>query len=92
MLWFAYSDVREHHMQGKHALSVDGQRLAEQCVLFLETDNEYHGPKNLVSLSAPFKRIWYWLRRKSAPEVIGPAWPFDDAEQLNAARDTALRQ
>ena len=92
MLWFAYSDIREHRMEGNHSLTVDGKRLAEQSVLFLKTDNEYHGPKNFVSLSAPFKKVWYWLRRKTAPVVIGPAWPFDNAEQLDVARDTALRQ
>ena len=90
MLWFAYSDIREHRMEGKHALSVDGRRLADQCVLFLNMDAEYHGPKNFVSLSAPFKKTWYWLRRKSPAELIGPAWPFDDAEQLGAARHAAL--
>ena len=91
MLWFAYSDVREHRMDGKHALNNEGQQLAERCILFLKTDNEYHGPENLVSLSAPFKRIWYWLRRKSPPDLTGPAWPFDSAEQLDAARIAAFR-
>jgi len=91
MLWFAYSDIREHRMDGKHALKSDGQQLVQQCILFLQTDNEYHGPKNFVSLSAPFTKIWYWLRRKSPPEVIGPAWPFDSVEQLEAARDAVFR-
>jgi hypothetical protein len=91
MLWFAYSDVREHRMNGKHALNSEGRQLAEQCILFLKTDNEYHGPNNFVSLSAPFKKIWYWLRRKSPPELTGPAWPFDNADQLEAARSAAFR-
>jgi hypothetical protein len=86
-LWSAYSDVREHRMDGKHALDDYGRAVAEQCILFLKTDNEYHGPRKLVNLSAPLKRVWYWLRRKSTPELIGPAWPFDDAEQLDAARN-----
>jgi hypothetical protein len=88
-LWSAYSDVREHRMDGKHVLDGYGQAVAGQCILFLKTDNEYHGPKKLVSLSAPLKRVWYRLRRKSEPELIGPAWPFDDAEQLDAARNAA---
>lgn len=86
MLWFAYSDVREHRMDGKNALSGEGRRLIEQCKLFLKTDYEYHGPPNFVSLSAPFKRIWYWLRRRTQPELTGPEWPFDNAQQLEAAR------
>jgi hypothetical protein len=91
MLWFAYSDVREHRMDGKRSLKNDGRQLAEQCILFLKTDNEYHGPKNFVSLSAPFKKVWYRLRRKSPRELIGPAWPFDDAEKLEAARDATFQ-
>lgn len=91
MLWFAYCDIDEHRMNGEHALSLEGRRLAEQSVLFLKTDNEYHGPKNFVSFSAPFKRIWYWLQRRRPPDPIGPAWPFEDADQLEAARNAALR-
>jgi hypothetical protein len=86
-LWFAYSDVREHRMDGKHALTSEGRQAADQCILFLKTENEYHGPKNFVSLSAPFKRIWYWLRGRPAPQLTSPSWPFDDAEQLEAARN-----
>lgn len=91
MLWFAYSDVREHRMEGKHALKNEGRKLADQCILFLRTESEYHGPKNFVSLSAPLKKIWYWLRRKSPPELTEPAWPFDTSEQLEAARNAAVR-
>ena len=86
MLWFAYSDIREHRMDGKHVLKSEGKQLAQQCILFLKTDNEYSGPRNFVTLSAPFKKLWYWLRRKTPSELIGPAWPFDSVEQLEAAR------
>jgi hypothetical protein len=55
MLWFAYSDVREHRMDGKHALSSEGRQVVEHCLLFLKTEFEYHGPRNFVSLSAPFQ-------------------------------------
>lgn len=92
MLWFAYSDTREHRMDGKHALNSEGHQLAEHCVLFLKTENEYRGPKNFVSLSAPFTRIWYGLRRRKPPDVTGPEWPFDNAEQLEAARNADFRR
>ncbi len=85
-LWFTYSDVREHRMDGKYSLTNEWKRLVDQSVLFLKTENEYHGPKNFASLSAPFKRIWRWLRRETPPEAIGSAWPFDNAEQVEAAR------
>ena len=90
MFWFAYSDVREHRMDGKHALTNEGRQVAEQCILFLKTENDYHGPKSFISLSAPFRRMWYWLRRKTPPMLSGPAWPFDNVEQLEAARKEAF--
>jgi hypothetical protein len=86
MLWFAYSDVREHRMDGKHTLSSEWRQVVEHCILFLKTEFEYHGPRNFVSLSAPFKRIWYKLRGTAQPELISPVWPFDAPEQLEAAR------
>jgi hypothetical protein len=91
MLWFAYSDVREHRMDGKHALSGEGQQVIEHCILFLQTEFEYHGPRTFQSLSAPFKRIWYKLRGISVPELISPVWPFDTPEQLEAASHEVSR-
>ena len=86
MLWFAYSDVREHRMDGKHALNGEGQQVVERCILFLKTEFEYQGPRKFQSLSAPFKRIWYKLRGTAVPELISRVWPFDTPEQLEAAR------
>jgi hypothetical protein len=37
MLWFAYSDVRKHRMDGKYALSSEGRQVVENCILFLRT-------------------------------------------------------
>jgi hypothetical protein len=91
MLWFAYSDIREHRMDGKHALSREGQQVVEHCILFLKTEFEYHGPRKFQSLSAPFKRIWYKLRGTVVPELISSAWPFDTPEQLEAARHELSR-
>jgi hypothetical protein len=87
MLWFAYSDVREHRMDGKHALSSEERQLTERCILFLRTEFEYHGARNFVSLSAPLKRIWHKLRGRAERELISPVWPFDALQQLEAARD-----
>jgi hypothetical protein len=91
MLWFAYSDVREHRMDGKHVLSGEGRQVVEHCILFLQTEFEYHGPRKFQSLSAPFKRVWYKLRGTAVPELISPLWPFDTPEQLEAARHEAGR-
>jgi hypothetical protein len=91
MLWFAYSDVREHRMDGKHELRSEGRQLVEHCILFLNSEFEYHGQRNFVSLSAPFKRIWRKLRGRTEPELISPVWPFDAPEQLEAARHEVNR-
>ena len=91
MLWFAYSDVRKHRMDGKYGLSSEGRQVVENCILFLKTEFEYHGPRNFVSLSGPFKRIWYKLRGTAPPELISPVWPFDAPEQLEAARHEVSR-
>jgi hypothetical protein len=91
MLWFAYSDVREHRMDGKHVLSSEGRQLVGHCILFLKTEFEYNGQRNFVSLSAPFKRIWRKLRGRTEPELVSPVWPFDAPEQLEAARHEVSR-
>jgi hypothetical protein len=91
MLWFAYSDVRKHRMNGRHGLSSEGRQLVENCILFLKTEFEYDGPRNFVSLSEPLKRIWYKLRGTAPPELISPVWPFDAPEQLEAARHEVSR-
>jgi hypothetical protein len=91
MLWFAYSDVRNHRMDGKHVLSSEGRQLVENCILFLRTEFEYHGPRNFVSMSAPFKRIWYKLRGIAPPALISTVWPFDAPEQLEASRHEVSR-
>ena len=57
MVWFAYSDVREHRMDGKHMLNSEGQQLAEQCILFLKTDNEYHGPRTSLACRHHLRRF-----------------------------------
>ncbi|MGA8154226.1 MAG: hypothetical protein WB952_24990 [Terriglobales bacterium] len=60
--------------------------IVENCILFLLAEFEYHGPKNFVSLSAQFKRIWYKLGGTAPPELTSPVWPFDAPEQLEAVR------
>jgi hypothetical protein len=85
-LWFAYSDIDEHRMDGKHALSSEGRQVAENCILFLKTEVEYRGPTNFISLSAPFKRLWHKLRGTTPSDPVSRVWPFDTPEQLETAR------
>jgi len=87
-LWFTYSDVREHRMDGKHALKPEARETVDQCVLFLKTDIEYRGPKNFIDLTAPFKRLWNFVRGKRGRNELPDYWPFDSDEQLQSAKQT----
>ena len=81
MLWFCYSDLREHRLTGKHALTVEREMLVDRCILFLNSDFEYSGQTTFISFLAPLKKFWRWARRNREP-AIGPWWPFDDQAQI----------
>ncbi len=84
-VWFTYSDVREHRIDGKSALTPEARRILEQCIVFLKTDLEYSGPKSFIDMTAPFKRLWNFISRKKEEEIPS-FWPFDNDEQLEGAR------
>ena len=87
MLWFTYDDLREHRLEGKHALTGEARDVLERCVLFLRSDLEYVGPRGFVSLTAPFNRAWKRITGKTErEEVLSPVWPFESTEQLDQAR------
>jgi hypothetical protein len=69
MVWFFYSDVSEHRLEGKHAPTGESRQVFERSILFLKAESEYHGPTNFRSLSAPFKRIWYRIVGRTEPEL-----------------------
>ena len=81
MLWFCYDDLRQHRLTGKWALTLEGEKLFDRCILFLKTDLEYYGPANLASISMALKRLWRWLTRNSEA-VITPWWPFENEALL----------
>lgn len=81
VLWFCYDDLREHRLTGKWALTVEGEKLFDRCILFLKTDLEYHGPANLASIPMALERLRRWLTRNSEP-VITPWWPFRNQELM----------
>jgi hypothetical protein len=85
VLWLSYSDIREHRLDGKHALTPEARNMFERCVLFLRTDIEYTGTRSFVSLSAPIKRLWNRVLRRQGL-VMPASWPFDTAEQLDRAQ------
>jgi hypothetical protein len=85
MTWFAYSDLREHRLEGKHALTDKGKEMFQRCIVFLNTELEYSGPDDLFDATAGLKRLWHWITRSTEP--VEPEWmqwwPFDSLEQFN---------
>jgi hypothetical protein len=81
MLWFSYDDLHEHHLTGKHALTVEAEKLVDRCILFLNSNLEYSGQTSFISFLGPLKKFWRWARRNREP-AIGPWWPFDDHAQI----------
>jgi hypothetical protein len=91
ILWSGCSEEVEHRLNGKNSLSGERRQVVERCILFLESEFEYHGTREFQILSAPLKRIWHKLRGRAVPKLISPVWPFDSPEQLEAARHKAKR-
>jgi hypothetical protein len=81
MLWCSYDDLREHRLTGKWALSEQGVKLFDQCILFLKTDLEYIGQTKFVSLLEPLRRLWRWVTR-TPKQMIPPWWPFESQAQM----------
>ncbi|MFZ1918452.1 MAG: hypothetical protein WAU58_12825 [Terriglobales bacterium] len=85
VMWSAYSDIREHRLDGTHALKQEARDVFERCALFLRTDTEYTGIRSFVTFAAPFKRIWSRILGRNDP-VMSASWPFDTAEELERAQ------
>jgi len=85
MAWFAYSDLREHRLEGKHALTEKEKEVFQRCILFLNTELEYSGPDDFFDATAGLKRLWHWITRstESVEAEWMQWWPFDSLEQFN---------
>ena len=46
MLWAFYSDMKEHTLTGKHALTPEGCEFFTRCALFADSDLAYEWPEN----------------------------------------------
>ena len=92
-VWFFYSDVSEHALTGKHALTDEGRAFLERCVLFLRSDAEFQWPPMKLHVWYPLLRLigvgWIVNRRIEKLMGIGDkeAWPFlkkaEYADQLS---------
>jgi hypothetical protein len=81
-IWLSYSDLKEHTLTGKHALTDAGRAVFERCILFLQSDLEFQWPPPKIRLRYAVLRLlgFGWLlRRWEAEEMsIGDVevWPF----------------
>jgi hypothetical protein len=90
MLWFNYSDVCEKRFDARK-INAEGWDFLDQVQLFLRSDYEYIGPRNLVDPFAIPKRFWYWITRRPRPS-LPDCWPFETELQLQNARMTRNSQ
>ncbi len=89
-LWFFWSDLETHRLDGKHALNVEQRAIAKRCIQFLETDLEYTGPSVKIDPLAWLKRGWKSLTRQYAYDSDQLWWPFANEEQSKSAKDRQI--
>jgi hypothetical protein len=92
-IWLSYSDLKEHTLTGKHALTEEGGAVFERCILFLRSDLEFQWPPPKIRLGYAILRLlgfgWLLKRREAEEMSIGDmeVWPFlKKAEYEEAAR------
>ena len=82
--WHLYSDLEEHRVRGKHALSRKDKSHVARWVLFLKTDLPYEWPElrgmwffalalaNLLTLGLANRLYANWFKQRGDVDV----WPF----------------
>ena len=81
-LWYYYSDVREHTLTGKHALTPEARMLYERSLLFLESDLEFQWPPTELKLRYGLLRLLGFgktMKQREEKEMsVGDKefWPF----------------
>ena len=93
-VWRLYSDLHEHRLRGKDALSRKDKAVVARWILFLRTDLPYEWPElrgmrffclaiaNLVSLGLANRLYSSWFRKHGMAEI----WPFIRPEDFASAR------
>jgi hypothetical protein len=99
MVWFFYDDLREHRLEGEHALTPDTRAMFERCILFLRSELEYAGPTRFITPEIPTlpeepsiaQRFSCWISGRETPQpkpltFTPSAWPFGSEEELHSLR------
>ena len=93
--WGLYSDLREHTLTGKDALTAEQRRHVARAILFLHSDCEYRWPLYAASgllrdmasvLTAGRIRSSEAVRREWDAAGDERVWPFVDQRELDQAR------
>lgn len=94
--WHLYSDLEEHKLMGRYALTRDGKTEACRWIMFLKTDSEYEWPRlhsgfwlhwmlfAFVTLGLSERiRVWWQTRNKDLDRNY---WPFRNQFDFGAAK------
>ncbi|MBJ7575480.1 hypothetical protein [Luteimonas sp. MC1828] len=91
--WHLYSDLEEHRLRGKHAISRKDKSHVARWVLFLKTDLPYEWPElggarffalglaNLFTLGVANRFYVKWFKQQGEVDI----WPFIRHEDYAAA-------
>jgi hypothetical protein len=83
-VWHLYSDLHEHHLRGKYAISRQDKATVARWVLFLRTDLPYEWPvlrgwrffglalANLISVGLANRFYSRWFAQQGKADI----WPF----------------
>ncbi len=93
-VWGLYSDLYEHRLAGKYALSCEGKQALARVILFLRSDRVYEWQTvRMYSPLYPFMRLFRFLfRRKPREEITWQIWPFRTQAQLDEEIATKRRE
>jgi hypothetical protein len=92
-LWRFYDDQSEHRLEGRHALSPNGNAMFNRCALFLETQDQYRWPLS-PALPERISRFLKRLRRRAPAPLHDPTeeacepevWPFYRSVDYSTAK------
>lgn len=97
-IWLSYSDLKEHTLTGKHALTDEARAVFQRCILFLRSDLEFQWPPPKIRLWYGILRLlgfgWLLKRREAQEMSVGEvdAWPFLRKAQYEEASRQAQQR
>lgn len=81
-------DLNQHKLTGRHALSAEGRRFVERCIIFLASNVDYVAPPGRLG------RVFAAVRGLNLPPGTprnSPWWPFGSQDAYRGAVETLGR-